>query len=146
MGDDKLFSTSTIGERIKAVRVKAGLPQHQFAKLLGYSTRALINWEQNAAEPPISILAEFRRRYDVAAEWVVMGEDTTPKSQYPQTDWERFERVGRDVDLICEQVGVELDAQTRSELIRDLFDDGPEAEEENRKQLRKMLRPSFRKE
>lgn len=135
-----MSAASTIGERIKAVRVKAGLPQGRFATALGYSRRALINWEQGIAEPPIGILGELRRLYDVDPEWIVMGEDTTPRQRYGQVDWGRLDRIERDVAAACIQVGIELEPQVLAELIRGLFDDDPHADEANRKQLRVMLR------
>lgn len=137
---------STIGERIKAVRQRAGLPQERFAAALGYSRRAVINWEQDAAEPPIGILAKLRTLFDVDPEWVVMGEGDAPKSQHGRTDWKRLERIRREVDKVCDQVGSDLDEDTRAELARDLFDDGPEAEAENMRQLRRMVRPTSKKE
>lgn len=45
---------STIGERIKAVRLRTGLGQEAFAKALGYSKRALVSWELGGAEPPVA--------------------------------------------------------------------------------------------
>ena len=131
---------STIGDRIKAVRVRAGLPQERFATTLGYSRRALINWEQGIAEPPIGILGELRRLYDVDPEWIVTGEDTLPRQSCRQVDWGRFDRIERDVDAACTQVGMDLEPQVLAQLIRGLFDDDPSADEANRKRLRVMLR------
>lgn len=130
---------STIGERIRAVRQKAGLSLDRFAEALGYSRRALINWEQNAAEPPIGILAKLRKLYDVDPEWVVMGEDLVPQIRYGPTDWTRFDRIARDVDAACSQVGIEFDHEVLTGLVRDLFDDEPDDYEANRKQLRRTL-------
>lgn len=130
---------STIGERIRAVRQKAGLSLDRFAEALGYSRRALINWEQNAAEPPIGILAKLRNLYDVDPEWVVMGEDLVPQTQYGPTDWTRFDRIARDVDAACSQVGIEFDHEVLTGLVRDLFDDEPDDYAANRKQLRRTL-------
>lgn len=135
-----MSTASTIGERIKAVRQRAGLAQDRFASALGYSRRAVINWEQGAAEPPIGILTKLRRLYDVDPEWVVLGEDDKPRAQYGPTDWARLARIRRDINLACEQIGLDHDDEWRDEMARELFDDGPEAEEENRKQLRRMLR------
>lgn len=130
---------STIGERIRAVRQKAGLSLDRFAEALGYSRRALINWEQNAAEPPIGILEKLRNLYDVDPEWVVMGEDLVPQTQYGPTDWTRFDRIAQDVDAACSQVGIEFDREVLTGLVRDLFDDEPDDYEANRKQLRRTL-------
>ena len=41
-----MSTISSIGERLKAVRVRAGLAQGAFGEVLGYSRRAVINWEQ----------------------------------------------------------------------------------------------------
>lgn len=131
--------TSTVGERIRAVRLMAGLAQDRFATALGYSRRALINWEQGLAEPPIGILAKLRREYDVDPEWVVLGDDTIPRSHYGQIDRERFGRIKRDVDAACSQVGMELDDEVRLSLIHDLYDEEPGADEANRKRLRQTL-------
>ena len=59
----------TIGKRIRAVRQKAGLSLDRFAAAIGYSRRALVNWEQNAAEPPIGVLHKLRGLYNIDPEW-----------------------------------------------------------------------------
>lgn len=140
-----MSTASSIGERLKAVRVRAGLAQAAFGEALGYSRRAVINWEQNAAEPSISVLAKLRRLYDVDPEWIVMGEDLTPPTRHAPTDWDRFDRIARDVEAASTQVGTEVgaepvDARVIVELVRDLFDDDPTEDEANRKRLRRTLR------
>jgi transcriptional regulator with XRE-family HTH domain len=127
------------GERIRAVRRRAGLSLDRFAAALGFSRRALINWEQNVGEPPIAVLAKLRQLYDVDPEWVVLGEDLAPRSHYGTIDWDRFDRIARDVDAACNQVGIELEPHVRTELVRGLFDDDPADDEANRKQLRRTL-------
>lgn len=129
----------TIGERIRAVRQRAALPLDQFAAALGYSRRSLINWEQNAAEPPIAVLAKLRQLYDVDPEWIVMGEDLAPRSRYGTIDWARFDRIAKDVDAACNQVGVDFEPHVRSELVRGLFEDDPKDDEGNRKKLHRTL-------
>lgn len=121
------------------MRQKAGLPLDRFAAAIGYSRRALINWEQNAAEPPIAVLAKLRQLYDVDPEWVVLGEDLAPRSDYGTIDWARFDRIAKDVDAACTQVGIEFEPHVRTELVRGLFDDDPAEDEGNRKQLRRTL-------
>ncbi len=130
---------STIGQRIRAVRQRAGLSLDRFAETLGYSRRALINWEQNAADPPIGVLAKLRRLYDVDPEWVVMGEDLLPRARYSKIDRERFARIERDLDAACTQVGISFEPQVRTELILGLYDDDPTDEAANRKRLRQTL-------
>lgn len=130
---------STIGERIRAVRQRAGLSLDRFAETLGYSRRALINWEQNAAEPPIAILAKLRCLYDVDPEWVVMGEDLSPRARYGKMDRDRIARIEQDVEAACTQVGIVFEPQVRAELVLGLYDDDPADDAANRKRLRQTL-------
>ena len=135
-----MSTASSIGERLKAVRVRAELAQAAFGEALGYSRRAVINWEQNTAEPSVGVLATLCRLFDVDPKWVVMGEDLTPRARYGSTDWARFDRIARDVAAACTQVGVDFEPQVRIELVRDLFDDDPVEDEANRRQLHRTLR------
>lgn len=135
-----MSTPSSIGKRLKAVRVRAGLAQAAFGEALGYSRRAVINWEQGAAEPSVGILAELCRLFDVDPKWVVMGEDLSPRARYGATDWARFDRIARDVATACAQVGVDFEPQVHTELVRDLFDDDSAEDEANRRQLHRTLR------
>lgn len=129
----------TIGQRIRAVRQQAGLSLDRFAEALGYSRRALINWEQGAAEPPVGILRKLRDLYDIDPEWVIRGEDMAPRSRYRPTDWARYDRIADDVAAACAQVGIEYDDEVITGLVRDLFDDDPADYAANSKQLRRTL-------
>lgn len=130
---------TSIGERIRAVRLRSALGQEAFAASLGYSKRSVIAWETGAAEPPIAILPTLRRDYDVDPEWIVMGEDATPQAHYGQADWDRFDRLLRDVDAICIDVGLKLSFERRHALGRVLYDGGADAGRATCKQLRGML-------
>lgn len=136
--------SSTTGERIRAVRQRANLSQERFATELGYSKRALINWEQGAAEPPMAILPKLRELFDVDPEWLVMGTDFMPRSFFKQVDWKRLERIERDVKHACRDVGVDLSEDQRKNLVQAFYDDGPAADAENKKHLRKILRQLVR--
>ena len=135
----RLLEKHTIGERIRAVRQRAGQSFDRFAEAIVYSRRALINWEQNAAVPPIGVLDKLRHLYDVDPGWMVAGDDLSPRSHYRTTDWDRFDRIVRDVDAACTQVGIDFEPQVRIALVRDLSDDDPAEDEKNRKQLRTTL-------
>lgn len=135
-----MSTASSIGERLKAVRLRAGLAQAAFGKALGYSRRAVINWEQDAAEPSIGVLAKLSRLFDVDPKWIVMGEDRSPRARYGATDWARFDRIAREVAAACNQVGINFELQVHTELVRDLFDDDPAEDDANRRQLHRTLR------
>lgn len=134
-----MTAIASIGERIKAVRRRAALGQEAFAASLGYSKRSLIAWETDAAEPPVAILSTLRRDYEVDPEWIVMGENTIPQGHYGPADWERLDRLLRDVDVVCSDVGLELSPERRQALGRVLYDGGADAGQATCKQLRGML-------
>jgi transcriptional regulator with XRE-family HTH domain len=134
-----LQESFTIGQRIRAVRQQAGLSLDRLAEALGCSRRALINWEQNAAEPPIGILPKLRDLYNVDPEWIIRGEDLVPQSRFRLTDWTRFDRIADDVAAACAQVGIKFDDKVITGLVRDLFDDEPDDYDANSKRLRRTL-------
>lgn len=134
-----LKSTSTIGARIRAVRLRTGLPQDQFASALGYSKRSLVSWEADAAEPPIAILGKLREVYDIDPEWIVLGEDYEPRTYFGPVDWDRLDRLARDIDAVCVDVGLKLKPEKRTALARILYDGGTDAGHANKRHLRAML-------
>ena len=134
-----MIGASGIGERIKAVRLRAALGQEAFASTLGYSKRSVIAWETGAAEPPVAILPTLRREYDVDPEWIVMGEDVTPQSHYGPADWDRLDRLLRAIDAVCFDVGLDLPLERRQALGRVLYDGGADADQSTSRQLRGML-------
>ncbi|WP_143738546.1 helix-turn-helix transcriptional regulator [Erythrobacter colymbi] len=74
--------TSSVGERNRAVRLRSGLSQDRFARSLGFTRRALLIWEAAIAEPPIAILKPLRILYNVDPEWIVMGGNLKPASDF----------------------------------------------------------------
>ena len=134
-----MSASSTIGGRIKAVRQQAGLSQDRFAAILGYSKRALINWEQGSAEPPIAILPTLRREYDVDPEWIVMGTDNAPSSCFRGVDWQRLEHLEREVDRKSRDAGLALSKDQKKDLVQTLYDSGPKEAHQMLKVLSKTL-------
>ena len=138
-GHDGVSVSSTIRERIKAIRVRAGLSREAFAKTLGYSKRAMVGSELGGAEPPVALMANLRRDYDVDPECVILGEDMVPRSYCGPVDLERLDRLRSDVDAVCRDVGLKLPNERRQALVRVLYDGGADAGAANRKQLRVTL-------
>lgn len=139
IGHDDVSGSSTIGERIKAVRLRANLGQEAFAKALGYAKRTLVGWELGEAEPPVALMAKLRHTYDVDPEWVILAKDTVPQSYYGPVDWDRLDRLRSDVDAVCRDVGLKLPDERSQALVRVLYDGGADAGAANRKQLRGTL-------
>ncbi len=55
----------TIGEKIKAFRLDAGLSQTQLAQKLGISSQAVSKWETNFSQPDITLLPEIASLFGV---------------------------------------------------------------------------------
>jgi transcriptional regulator with XRE-family HTH domain len=133
------MTASTIGERIKAVRLHAGLGQEAFATALGYSKRALVSWELGGAEPPVAALVKLRQAYDVDVEWLALGEDTVPRSYYGPVDWDRLDRLTQEIAAVSIDVGLKLPPERCHALARVLYDSGADTGAANRKQVRGTL-------
>lgn len=68
-----------------------------------------------------------------------MGEDTTPQSHYGSVDWDRFDRLLREIDTVCVDVGLKLPSERRHTLGRMLYDGGADAGRATYKQIRGIL-------
>lgn len=55
----------TVGEKIKAFRLDAGLSQTQLAQKLGISSQAVSKWETNFSQPDITLLPEIASLFGV---------------------------------------------------------------------------------
>jgi transcriptional regulator with XRE-family HTH domain len=139
MIDHSIMEAPPIGLRIRAVRQRAGMSLAAFAKSIGYSRRALINWEQNVADPTIGVLARLRQLYNVDPEWVLLGDDLRPRSRYGPMDWDRLDRLLADVDQACNDASIDLPHDVRAELARNQFELPAENENEDRLRMRRTL-------
>jgi len=64
-----------IGQRIRAVRLRAGLTQEKFAKLIGTTGTALLKWESGQHWPELKCLMPMCARFNVNYEYVLSGID-----------------------------------------------------------------------
>jgi transcriptional regulator with XRE-family HTH domain len=74
--------TISVVERVRAVRLRSGPSEDCIAGSLGFTRRALLIWEAAIAEPPIAILKPLRMLYNVDIEWIVMGGNLKPVSDF----------------------------------------------------------------
>ena len=72
-----------IGERIRAVRLKEGLTQSEFAQKIGISGNRLSEYETKGDPPKSNILASIYRNFDVDATWLLTGEGMMEKNKVP---------------------------------------------------------------
>lgn len=66
-----------LGERLKKLRVGAGLTQSQLARQLGISASAVGMYEQNRREPSHELLRRLCELFDVSADWLLAGGEET---------------------------------------------------------------------
>ncbi len=64
----------TLGERIKAVRVKLGLTQEEFAKRCGVHRRSQVNYELNKRHPGENYIYALEDKFGVDSIYVMTGE------------------------------------------------------------------------
>ncbi len=63
---------SNIGENIKFIRLKKGLTQQEFAKLLNVdSSSAISNWEKGKREPDLITLKKIAQLGNVSVDWIL---------------------------------------------------------------------------
>ena len=63
-----------IGERIKEIRVSAGLNQIDFGKRLSLSQSAVANYEKNVRVPLDAVIASICKEFNVSEAWLRTGE------------------------------------------------------------------------
>ena len=61
------------GERVKAVRMGAGLTQEQFASRLGVTRQAVSNWENGRNLPDIEVVIAISRTFGVSLDELILG-------------------------------------------------------------------------
>lgn len=79
------------GERIKAMRERAGLNQTDFAEMFGVSQQAIGTWEKGKSTPKVHSLASMCQRFDVSMDHLVFG---SPLDGVEPADIDDEEEVG----------------------------------------------------
>lgn len=133
---DMMHAPQTIGERIRVIRRREELSLDAFADSLGYSKRALINWEQNAAQPPIGVLEPLQRLYSADPEWIALGKEAP--SHVP-ADWDRFDRLAAMLGTVLLDRQVDLGPTERETIVRTLYDIGVDPGDAAYAQLNAMV-------
>lgn len=75
---------STLGDRVRAERVRQGITQDELAKKAGYSSRTSINKIENGRPASLKVVHKLAEALNVS-EWHLLGscdaEDTTPYAE-----------------------------------------------------------------
>jgi transcriptional regulator with XRE-family HTH domain len=120
----KMTLPSSIGARIKAIRYVAGISQNNLAQALGFSTRSLIGWEKDVTDPPLAVIRQLCRDYDVSSEWLLFGTDLIPTPFHGSADWARYDQLVAVIERASTDLGAEVAADRRENLARALYDAG----------------------
>jgi transcriptional regulator with XRE-family HTH domain len=79
---------STVGERIKTVRVLSWLTQDEFAKRIGVSRRQVVYWEGNSDLPSADKLPRLCEVLKIPIDWLLTGKgwlrDVVSPAQYTE--------------------------------------------------------------
>jgi transcriptional regulator with XRE-family HTH domain len=73
----------SIGSRIRQVRRHQGLTQEEFGERLGISKSSVINYESGKRTPDADLLIDLLRRFNVDAEWLMLGTTGKPEGKSP---------------------------------------------------------------
>ena len=90
----------TTGEKIAALRRKAGLSQEALAEEMGISRQAVSRWETNESLPDAEKLIRLSRRFDVTTDYLLLEniQEFLPSPQAapvsPSLQWLRFFGIG----------------------------------------------------
>lgn len=67
----------TIGERIRKVRIKAGLSQTKFAKAVYVTKKTVYRWEKDKSVPYAHDIKHISERFGVSCDDLIFGKNRT---------------------------------------------------------------------
>ena len=60
-----------LGKKLKELREERGLTQKQLATALGLNSVTYLHYEKDQREPPLSLLVEFAKFFDVSIDYLL---------------------------------------------------------------------------
>jgi transcriptional regulator with XRE-family HTH domain len=129
-----------VGQRMRIVREKARLTQHEFAALLGCSRRQLAKIEDAQATPSIWNLRTIRAQFNVDPEWIIEGPGIDPRAHARTQEWERYDRLVDEVKKLGISYGLALPDKRIHEFARIIFEEAPELEKHTKAILVRVIR------
>jgi len=64
-----------LGQRLKELREESGLTQKQLADKLGINSVTYLHYEKAQREPPLSLLADMAKFFEVSCDYLLGLED-----------------------------------------------------------------------
>ncbi len=77
----------TTGERIRELRIKAGLTQHEFGKAIGISKPNISKYENNLIEPSNSLLIAMASLFHVSIDYILGFSSDSVSTNIQITEW-----------------------------------------------------------
>ena len=65
------YMKTTLGSRLKELREECGLTQKQLAEKLQINSVTYLHYEKEQREPPLSLLADFAKFFDVSVDYLL---------------------------------------------------------------------------
>lgn len=108
-----------IGDRIVELRMNKGLKQGEFAEMIGLSSQQkLSQYEKGKVMPPLSVITDICKTFDVTYEWLIEGAEIAESSKQamyvvPETMGERISHLRRQSRLSQEEFAKKLHTNQR---------------------------------
>ncbi len=125
------------GDRLREVRLAAGMSHERFAQTIGQGRRTVMKWEVGETQPTITPLVQIRRIFGTDLNWLIDGVPAAPSNN--PTNWGRYDEIWRTVCQFCEQAGFEPSDASKHELTRIWFDNDRKVRGADRKSLRRIV-------
>lgn len=125
---------STIGQRIKALRLKYNMTGNELGLKLNVTRNAISQWETDKRIPTSPMLSELSKIFDVSTDYLING---TPSPAFKPTLSERDER---DIQKRLELLMNDLDSETGLAF----YNGDTEMDDETRELLRASLESTLR--
>ncbi|WP_218184409.1 helix-turn-helix domain-containing protein [Thermoanaerobacter thermocopriae] len=87
---------STLGERIKQLRLEHGMTQEEFGKLFGVTKYSISLYESNKTSPSDEIKKKIAEYFNVSMDWL-MGLTDVRKPFIPENYKEKYKITKRDM-------------------------------------------------
>ena len=90
----------TFAEKLKTIRMQAGLSQERISTEFGVTKRTIINYENGQTLPPLSLLPKIARFFNVKIEELISEEEEFVASAYEQGG----HKSAREVEALVSEV------------------------------------------
>ena len=108
----------SIGKRLADIRRKQSLNQVEFAEHFGVSQSAYKNYEREATDPPVVLLAAICTTYKIDIRWLILGEGA-PNSDVLKSLVERSVLI---VERFVDEAKEEMSSEGKAALVSLVFE------------------------